>query len=212
MTSTANALAFGSNSCISSTRFGATYTFNDVMPVTLPSGRLRLFTSPAATGSTPVSKIIGIVLVAALAAIAEALLPGVAITATWRRTRSAASAGNRSFWPLAQRYSILTLRPSSKPIALRPCWNAVTRIPNFSGVSLPKYPTTGIAGCCARAASGQATAAPPITLINSRRLMCPPKGHVVCGLKAAFARPPMSALGQKQTYAVQKAFMSAKCQ
>ena len=30
---------------------------------------------------------------------------------------------------------------------------------------------TGIAGCCARAASGQAAAAPPSSLTNSRRIM-----------------------------------------
>jgi hypothetical protein len=36
-----------------------------------------------------------------------------AITATRRRTRSAASAGSRSFWFSAQRYSIVTLRPST---------------------------------------------------------------------------------------------------
>jgi len=32
-------------------------------------------------------------------------------------------------------------------------------------------PTTGIAGCCARAASGNDAAAPPSTPKNSRRLM-----------------------------------------
>ena len=32
-------------------------------------------------------------------------------------------------------------------------------------------PITGIAACCARAASGHATAAPPNRLTNSRRLM-----------------------------------------
>jgi hypothetical protein len=47
----------------------------------------------------------GIVIVAALAAIAEGLPPVAAITVTWRRTRSAASAGNRSFRPSAQRYA-----------------------------------------------------------------------------------------------------------
>jgi hypothetical protein len=31
-------------------------------------------------------------------------------------------------------------------------------------------PITGIAGCCARAASGHATAAPPMSDMNSRRL------------------------------------------
>jgi hypothetical protein len=31
---------------------------------------------------------------------------------------------------------------------------------------------TGIVGCCARAESGQATAEPPSTVMNSRRFMC----------------------------------------
>ena len=34
-----------------------------------------------------------------------------------------------------------------------------------------RNPITGIAGCCARAASGHAAAAPPSRLTNSRRLM-----------------------------------------
>jgi hypothetical protein len=33
-----------------------------------------------------------------------------------------------------------------------------------------RYPITGIVGCCARAASGHA-AAPPSSVMNSRRLM-----------------------------------------
>ena len=33
----------------------------------------------------------------------------------------------------------------------------------------------GIAGCCARAANGDTTAAPPKSVINSRRLMSDPK-------------------------------------
>ena len=41
------------------------------------------------------------------------VLPPVKITVTSRRTRSAASAGNRSYCPSAQRYSIATLRPST---------------------------------------------------------------------------------------------------
>ena len=36
-------------------------------------------------------------------------------------------------------------------------------------------PTTGIAGCCARAASGQEAAVPPRMMMNSRRLMATPK-------------------------------------
>src|SRR5580692_3169413 len=36
-----------------------------------------------------------------------------------------------------------------------------------------RKPTTGIAGCCARAASGQATAAPPTSVMKSRRFISP---------------------------------------
>ena len=36
---------------------------------------------------------------------------------------------------------------------------------------------SGIAGCCARAASGHAAAAPPIILMNSRRLIASPKAQ-----------------------------------
>ena len=64
------------------------------MPVALPPGRLILATRPNLTGSSIVMKTIGIVEVAVLAASAETVSP--AITATWRRTRSAASTGSRS--------------------------------------------------------------------------------------------------------------------
>jgi hypothetical protein len=50
----------------------------------------------------------GIVAVAALAASVAAVLLGVTMTAAPWRTSSAASAGSRSFWPSAQRYSIAT--------------------------------------------------------------------------------------------------------
>ena len=61
--------AVGTSSCSTSSRFGATSTPNWVTPVTLPPGRLRLATSPIWTGSLPVSNTIGIVVVAAFAAI-----------------------------------------------------------------------------------------------------------------------------------------------
>jgi hypothetical protein len=32
-----------------------------------------------------------------------------------------------------------------------------------------RYPTTGVAGCCARTARGHAAAAPPRSVMNSRR-------------------------------------------
>jgi len=38
---------------------------------------------------------------------------------------------------------------------------------------LLRNPITGIADCCARAASGHVAAAPPINVMNSRRFMCP---------------------------------------
>src|SRR6185437_13340232 len=63
--------------------------------VTLPPGRLKPPMSPSATGSPPVLKTIGIVVVASLAASAACVVPGVAIKATFRRTRSAASSGSQ---------------------------------------------------------------------------------------------------------------------
>ena len=41
------------------------------------------------------------------------VVPGVAITATRRRTRSAISAGRRSYWPSSQWYSTVTFWPST---------------------------------------------------------------------------------------------------
>jgi hypothetical protein len=40
-------VAFGTISCSSSRSFGATSTFNEVTPVILPPGRLRLATTPS---------------------------------------------------------------------------------------------------------------------------------------------------------------------
>jgi hypothetical protein len=40
-----------------------------------------------------------------------------------------------------------------------------------SGDAALSNPITGIAGCCARAASGHATAVPPSSNMNSRRFM-----------------------------------------
>jgi hypothetical protein len=71
-------------------------------------------------------------------------------------------------WPSAQRYSIVTLRPSTKPVSFRPRRKARRRLANRSGVSPPRNPITGIASCCARAASGHAAALPSMAM-NSRR-------------------------------------------
>jgi hypothetical protein len=79
--------------------------------VMLPPGRLRLETRPRLTGSPPVVNTIGIVVVAAFAARAEATPTGT-ITATWRRTRSAASGARRSDRFSAQPYTSATFSPS----------------------------------------------------------------------------------------------------
>ena len=86
----------GAISRSNSRRFGPSDVVNRWMPVVLPPGRLKLLTRPSCTGSLPLWKTIGIVEVAACAARATWGPPAVAITATWLRTRSAASAGSRS--------------------------------------------------------------------------------------------------------------------
>jgi len=62
-------------------RFDPSSTPNTVTPVRLPPGRLRLVTSLTSTGSNPIMKTIGIVVVVAFAAGAEGL-PIAAITDT----------------------------------------------------------------------------------------------------------------------------------
>ena len=66
-----------------------------LIPVMLPPGRERLVAKPSCTGSLPTKKTIGIVVVAAFAANEDGG-PEATIAATGRRTKSTASAGNRS--------------------------------------------------------------------------------------------------------------------
>ena len=68
---------------------------------------------PAATGSPPPKKTIGIVEVALFAAEMTATAPLATITSTLRSTRLPASAGSRSYLPSAQRYSIATSFPTT---------------------------------------------------------------------------------------------------
>jgi hypothetical protein len=53
---------------------------------------------------------------------------------------------------------------------LQACRIAATRKASGFDDPLPRNPTTGIVGCCAHAADGHA-AAPPISVMNSRRLI-----------------------------------------
>jgi hypothetical protein len=50
----------------------------------------------------------------------------------------------------------------------------VNRFAVLQGALVPRNPNTGIAGCCARAASGNVAATPPISVMNLRRRMCHP--------------------------------------
>src|SRR5262249_50841228 len=58
----------------------------------------------------------------------------------------------------AQRYSMVTFWTSTKPASLRPSRNAATTDTLSLANLLLRNPITGIAGCCACAASGHAAA------------------------------------------------------
>jgi hypothetical protein len=90
-----------------------------------------------------------------------------AISLTRCLTRSAASAGSRSYCPSARRCTIATSRSTIWPVSRNPPPNDAMRLFVTCAVRLLRNPTTGIV-CCARAASGIA-AAPPNKLMNSRR-------------------------------------------
>src|SRR6516165_6106322 len=102
------------------------------------------------------------------------------IAATLRATSSAASFGNRSVWPFAQRVSIVTLS-FVYPDSRRPWRTAATRCPNSSARLGLRKPTTGNADCCARAASGHPAAVQPASAMNSRRFMASPRAEDYIG-------------------------------
>src|SRR6266567_8735574 len=71
-----------------------------------------------------------------------------------------------------------TLLPSTNPASFRPCRKGSTVYAKPVAGVLLRNPTTGIAGCCARAASGHpAAAAPPRSVMNSRRFIRSPLRH-----------------------------------
>src|SRR6187431_2536105 len=72
--------AAGTNSCRISSRLATSSELKKLIPVRLPPGRARLVTRPSRTGSSATAKTIGIVTVAALAAIVVAVFPIVAIS------------------------------------------------------------------------------------------------------------------------------------
>ena len=86
----------GINSRRSTSRFGTNSALKKLIPVKLLPGRARLVTRPSLTGSSLTRKTMGTVVVAALAAQTDAVPPAATITATRRRTNSAANPGSRS--------------------------------------------------------------------------------------------------------------------
>ena len=67
--------ALGTASCSICSLIATVVVERKLTPVILPPGRLRLATRPMLTGSAPILKTIGIVVVAALAATAAGLSP-----------------------------------------------------------------------------------------------------------------------------------------
>src|SRR6266446_2796379 len=151
-------------------------------PVTLPPGRARLATRPVPTGSPAVAKTIGMTDVACFAA-TTAAVPAVTMTLTLSRTNSAAISAKRSLRPSAQRYSIAKVRPSIQPSSRSRCTNAAVHLLWTDGVSGPRNPIVGsFAGCCARAATGHAAAAPPRSVMKSRRFTRSPRRQPGCSI------------------------------
>src|SRR5262245_41829227 len=77
---------------------------------------------------------------------------------------------------------IVTFSPSTSPTSFRPWRNEARRLVMPSDDLLSRNPITGIAACCARAANGHAAAAPPSSVMKSRRLMGAtpqPEGHTL---------------------------------
>src|SRR5262249_20461952 len=70
----------------------------------------------------------------------------------------------------------------------RPRRNAATSSAEALAEVLLRNPITGIAGCCAHAASGQAAAAPPSSVMNSRRFK--PKPPVLPTERIAYLCKP----------------------
>src|SRR6478672_2444365 len=67
--------------------------------------------------------------------------------------------------------SLATLWPSTKPVSARPRRNSARTSPESSAVLALRYPITGSGARSARGAAGHATAAPPSSVMNARRLM-----------------------------------------
>ena len=147
-------------------------------PVILPPGLWRLATKPLPTGSDTDAKTIGIVWVSCRNAAVTGVVTAKS-TSGLVCTNSVANSLVRSILPLVQRVSTVTLRPSIHPSSASRFRNAASQAwPSKSVSATPKRTPMrrNRPDCCAREASGQATAAPPRNATNSRRFIARPQG------------------------------------
>jgi hypothetical protein len=97
----------------SSSRFPARSDRTMASPVTLPPGRARLATRPAATGSPMVVMTIGVVVVARWTARTTGGPPDATMRSILRRRSSATRSGSDSYFPFADRSGSGTPRSGS---------------------------------------------------------------------------------------------------
>ena len=97
--------SLGMTSRRSSSRLPSRSGAIELSPVMFPPGRARLGTIPVPTGSPTATMTRGTVDVAFLTASAAGV-PAVTITSTFAASNSAMSAGKRSYFPSAHRYSM----------------------------------------------------------------------------------------------------------
>ena len=141
-------VALGTSWRSNSKRFAPNTAAKKTTPVTLPPGRLRLVTRPSLTGSLPVTKTIGIVVVAAFAANAGQCS---------RRSRQPAGESIQPPEPATDRVDL-------PPIGIR------SRRPGHRRSLLPSGPggmrsqraPSGRASCCGQARSPASPAAVPV--------------------------------------------------
>ena len=126
-----------------------------LMPVMLPPGRLRLETRPAVTGSSPMLNTIGIVAVAG-----HQLLLARCPVATIARDLATDQVGRQSGKPSQGHYPPSGIRSSRLAFHKTRSRQGLGEMRQADWpkplVLLRRNPITGIAGCCARAASGHA--------------------------------------------------------
>ena len=165
----------GTSSRRSSSRFAVNSAMKKLIPVMLPPGRARLATRPSLTGSALTVKTMGIVVVAALAANAEAGEPPATITATCRRTkfgRQRRQSIHLIFGPAVFDRDVLALDMAGFFEALAKCAQAVGERVGRCAVEKPDHRHRRLLR--ARRKRPRA-AAPPSSVMNSRRLIRSPR-------------------------------------